>query len=90
MTEVRARETVRRALDTPRITLGDLAAIVGVDRGTLETYRSGAALMPYPLRLRLAAFLEGQARALLTLAEELRESDPPGPAQPEASAPRPG
>ncbi len=28
--------------------------------------------MPAPLRLRLAAFLEGHARRLLALAEELR------------------
>lgn len=63
---------VRRALDTPRLTLDLIAEATGVSRGALAKYREASRPMPAEVRLRLAAFLEGHARRLLALAEQLR------------------
>ena len=62
-----------RAIDTPRLTVDDIAKAIGEkSRWNLMAYRSGRARMPERIRLRLAAFLDGHARRLLALADELR------------------
>lgn len=71
-----AARVVRQALDTPRLSLEDMADATGASRAALVKYRLAPGpgrRMPEPVRLRLAAFLEGHARRLLELAEELRE-----------------
>lgn len=67
-----AEDLARRALDVPRLTIGQLADAAGVSRPALVSYQQGRAPMPWPARARLAAFLEAHAMRLLALAEELR------------------
>lgn len=74
-TPKQAARVVRHALDTPRLSLEDLAAATGASRAALDKHRAGENRMPRPVRLRLAAFLEGHARRLLDLAEQLRGID---------------
>lgn len=72
----RRQNPAAEALDAPRLTLDDLADATGATRAALERYRltgPRAIRMPAPVRLRLAAFLEGHARRLLELAGQLRE-----------------
>lgn len=66
-------ETVRRGLDVPRLTLGDMADRIGATTAALNKYRQGTRPMPLPVRSRLAQLLEEQAAELVALAEALRE-----------------
>lgn len=61
----------RRALDEPRVTLDELARIMGRSRASADGYREGRSMMPREVRLRLASFLCAKARALQHLAQEL-------------------
>ncbi|MDQ3426821.1 MAG: hypothetical protein M3477_03225 [Gemmatimonadota bacterium] len=74
-TAKQAARVAREALDTPRLSLENLAEAAGASRDALEKYRLGPGpgrRMPEAVRLRLAGFLEGHARRLLELAEQLR------------------
>jgi hypothetical protein len=65
-------EAVTRALDTPRLTLGEIGKAVGASRFALEKYRNGQRLLPPVTRIRLADFLEAHARQVLADADALR------------------
>lgn len=67
-------ETVRRALDVPRMTMGEIAGRIGASTAALNKYRQGKRTMPLDVRLRLAQLLEGHTWELQALAEALRES----------------
>lgn len=64
----------RSALDLPRLSLDDLAAVARRSRGALDKYRAGKREMPADVRHRLADFLAGHADRLYRLAEELRRA----------------
>jgi len=66
-------EIIRRALDVPRLTLGELADRTGTTRAAMNKYRQGDRPMPLPVRHHLAQALEAHAAELRALAEELRE-----------------
>lgn len=59
---------VRRALDTPRMTLGDLAERTGTTQAALNKYREGLREMPPEVRVRLAAVLDRHALELEAVA----------------------
>ncbi|HET9985237.1 MAG TPA: hypothetical protein VFQ38_16665 [Longimicrobiales bacterium] len=64
----------RSALDAPRLSLDDLAAVARRSRGALDKYRAGKREMPLDVRHRLADFLAGHADRLRRIAEELRRA----------------
>jgi transcriptional regulator with XRE-family HTH domain len=66
-------ETIRRALDVPRLTMGDLADRTGASQAALNKYRQGERRMPQDVRLHLAHVLDAHAAELRALAEALRE-----------------
>jgi hypothetical protein len=63
---------IARALDTPRITLGEIGEAIGVSRFAMEKYRNGQRVLPETLRERLIAYLEAHAREIQADAEALR------------------
>ena len=65
-------EAIARALDTPRLTLGEIGKAIGASRFALEKYRNGQRALPETLRLRLIAYLEAHAREIQADAEALR------------------
>lgn len=69
------RETVRHALDVPRLTLPELAAALGMPRGTLESYRVGSRGMPPVARRQLAAILERHAAEVEAAAAALLRTE---------------
>jgi hypothetical protein len=69
------KQAARRALDAPRLTLNEIAEVAGVSRASLNAYRDPNrpdVMMPEPIRLRLAQFLEAHAGELQEIAAELR------------------
>lgn len=85
----RAHSVVSAALDSPRLSLNDLARGIGASRAALEKYRLAPSpsrqvpAMPASLRLRLAVFLEEHAGKLQQLAEGLREVERNGNGRPD-------
>jgi hypothetical protein len=67
-------EAIARALDTPRLTLGEIGKAVGASRFALEKYRNGQRPLPPVTRIRLADYLEAHAQQVLTDAQALRPS----------------
>jgi hypothetical protein len=65
-------EAIARALDTPRLTLGEIGKAVGASRFALEKYRNGQRPLPPVMRIRLADYLEAHARQVLANAHVLR------------------
>ena len=65
-------EAIARALDTPRLTLGEIGKAVGASRFALEKYRNGQRPLPPVTRIRLADYLEAHARQVLADADALR------------------
>lgn len=65
-------ETARRALDLPRLTLGEIADRIGATRAALNGYREGKRTMPLEVRVRLAELLDRHAAELEAIAEALR------------------
>lgn len=72
-------ETVRRALDLPRLTLGDIAERLGVTTAALNKYRQRERAMPSHVRVRLAELLDRHAAELTALAEALRHGEENAP-----------
>lgn len=70
-TETTTDELARRALDFPRVTLGDLAQEIGASRPALAAYRAGNRPLPPELAHALARWLRRHATAALDLADEL-------------------
>ncbi len=62
---------VRRALETPRLTITRMSEELGIPRGTLEAYRLGVRRMPSPARRRLAEYLFGHAEGVRSVAQGL-------------------
>lgn len=76
MIAVQEAGPVQRALDTPRVTLGEMAERLGVSRSALEKYREGKTPMPHRVRARLAVLLRAHATELHQVAEALVDADP--------------
>ncbi len=70
------RETARRSLDVPRMTMGEIAGRIGATTAALNKYRQGLRPMPPAVRLRLAQLLEGHAWELEAIAAALRDDAP--------------
>jgi hypothetical protein len=62
---------VRRALETPRLTITRMSEELGIPRGTLEAYRLGVRRMPSPARRRLAESLQQHADGVRGVADAL-------------------
>jgi len=62
---------VRRALETPRLTITRMSEELGIPRGTLEAYRLGVRRMPSPARRRLADYLRQHADGVRGVADAL-------------------
>lgn len=66
---------VRRALETPRLTITRMSEELGIPRGTLEAYRLGVRRMPSPARRRLAEYLQQHANGVRGVADALLDID---------------
>lgn len=75
MNEREVNEIQRRALEECRITLTEIAEVLGVSRSAAEKYHQGERTMPDAVRRKLSAFLREHADRVSTLADELDPDD---------------
>lgn len=74
ITETTPEDLARRALDFPRVTLGELAQEIGASRPALAAYRAGDRTLPPEVAHALARWLRRHATDALDLADELARS----------------
>lgn len=61
----------RRVLEESRLTLTELAKVLGVSRSSMEKYHQGDRRMPKEIRRKLAAYLREHAARVSDLADAL-------------------